>query len=127
MYSDNSSVGADFYRRRDEAIRRMREMAGSADDSRLKPPPDYDGLMHGHHGERHEDPPKHEGEHCPAIHNDKPEDGHLPESQQRSIFKIFDRIKGDDMLLIGLLILLFNENSKDDYLMLLILAMLLFT
>lgn len=43
------------------------------------------------------------------------------------ISSLLSRIEGDDLLLIGLLFLLFNENKDDDPLILLILAVLLFT
>ena len=39
---------------------------------------------------------------------------------------IFSRLKEDDILLIGILFLLFNENKYDDPLILIILAVLLF-
>lgn len=56
-------------------------------------------------------------------------DGQENEASENSggIRGILSRIRGDDVLLIGLLLLLFNENKDDDPLILLVLALLLFT
>ena len=50
----------------------------------------------------------------------------LPSLSRRGPGGILSRIQDDDILLIGILFLLFNENKNDDPLILIILAVLLF-
>lgn len=124
MYSEKNSGNGDFYRQRDEAIRRMREMAEGVKDSSRRPPPNYSGVMHSPGGKEDGGEAKHYESAAPA----ETEAEHaFAETGDRPSLKLLERIKGDDILLIGLFILLFNEDKKDDYLMLLVLAMLFFT
>ncbi len=48
------------------------------------------------------------------------------EPEKKGISSLFQSLKGDDILLIGLIVLLLNEGGEDNYIMLIILAALLF-
>lgn len=50
-----------------------------------------------------------------------------PARPSRPLERLLSRFGEDDLLLVGLLFLLWNENSQDDPLILIVLAILLFT
>ena len=46
--------------------------------------------------------------------------------EKKGISSLFQNLQGDDLLILGLMILLLNEGGEDNYIMLIILAALLF-
>ena len=46
--------------------------------------------------------------------------------EKKGISSLFQNLQGDDLLILGLMILLLNEGGEDNYILLIILAALLF-
>ena len=46
--------------------------------------------------------------------------------EKKGFSSLFQNLQGDDLLILGLMILLLNEGGEDNYIMLIILAALLF-
>lgn len=135
MYTNGKSLSSDtdFYKRQQDAIRQ----AKAADEYSRKRGDSTPSSAYSENLRRPFEEPKPQTEEKyqdEEKHQDSESDYETFKREERglpgiksSLSHLLRNIQQDDILILGLLFLLFNENKEDDFLMIFILAILFFT